>query len=139
MLEEEKVKNVVKSLGVLAAYFVVQIIVQMIFMAAGIAYGIRSENGLLEFSMDHLFLMTILSNIIMLILLVLFARLRKKSVRVEWGLKQVRAGMYIQSAAAAFMLSFAWTLISYDLRFQMYSKWKGALPFIRKYFPDWDL
>ena len=45
-------KNVVKSLGVLAAYFVVQIIVQMVFMAAGIAYGIRSENGLLEFSMD---------------------------------------------------------------------------------------
>lgn len=41
-------KNVVKSLGVLAAYFVGQIIVQMVFMAAGMAYGIQSENGLLE-------------------------------------------------------------------------------------------
>lgn len=128
-------KNVVKSLGVLAAYFVVQIIVQMVFMAAGIAYGIRSENGLLEFSMDHLFLMTILSNIIMLILLVLFARLRKKSVRVEWGLKQVRAGMYIQSAAAAFMLSFAWTLISYDLSFSNAQQMERSAAFYSEIFP----
>lgn len=132
-------KNVVKSLGVLAAYFVVQIIVQMIFMAAGIAYGIRSENGLLEFSMDHLFLMTILSNIIMLILLVLFARLRKKSVRVEWGLKQVRAGIYIYSLRRHSCFHLHGRLFHMIFRFQMHSKWKGALPFIRKYFPDWEL
>ena len=132
-------KNVVKSLGVLAAYFVIQIIVQIIFMAAGMAYGIRSENGLLEFSMDHLFLMTILSNIIMLILLVLFARLRKKSVRVEWGLKQVRAGMYIQSAAAAFMLSFAWTLISYELSFSNAQQMERSAAFYSEIFPGLGL
>lgn len=79
--------------------------------------------------------MTILSNIIMLILLVLFARLRKKSVRVEWGLKQVRTGMYIQSAAAAFMLSFAWTLISYDLSFANAQQMERSTAFYSEIFP----
>ena len=50
----------------------------MVFMIIGVASGIESENGLIEFTMNHLFLMTLVSNIVTVALFVLFLKIRKK-------------------------------------------------------------
>lgn len=110
-------KNLVKSLLCLAVYFAVQMIVQIIFMMIGAATGILDQNGLIAFSMNHMLLVTLIANVVTVAFFVLYYRVRRRSVKTEWNMTPVKMKLYIYPAAAAFLLSSAWALVTYDLSF----------------------
>lgn len=94
-------KNFLKSLAYLGFYFVVQFVMQMIFMLFDSISGMHSQEGLMEFSMNHLLLMTLVSNVVTLILFTVFLKIRKKCIKEEWELAAV--GMKVYSAVSVDM------------------------------------
>ena len=110
-------KNLGKSLLCLIIYFILQLVIQMIFMMIGALSGIRDQNGLIDFSMNHLLLITLVSNVVTLALFALFNKIRKKSIKEAWSMTRVGVKLYIYPALAAFLLSFAWALATYDVSF----------------------
>lgn len=110
-------KNVVQALLYFVLYFIFQFIVQMAFMMIGAVSGIQDQNGLIDFSMNHLLLITLVSNVLTIALFILFNKIRKKDIREEWSMAPLKAGLYIYPALAAFLLSLAWAFITYDLSF----------------------
>lgn len=105
-------KNLVKSLLCLAVYFAVQMIVQIIFMMIGAATGILDQNGLIAFSMNHMLLVTLIANVVTVAFFVLYYIVRRRSVKTEWNMTPVKMKLYIYPAAAAFLLSSAWALVT---------------------------
>ncbi len=110
-------KNFLKSIACLIFYFAVQFIMQMVFMLFGVVSGIQSESGLMEFSMNHLLLMVILSNMVTIILLALLLKFHKKCIKEEWSLVPTKIRICISPSISAFLLSFAWALVTYNLSF----------------------
>ncbi len=110
-------KNLGKSLLCFIVYFILQLVVQMIFMMIGALSGIQDQNDLIDFSMNHLLLITLVSNVVTLVLFALFNKIRKKSVKEAWSMTRVGVKLYIYPALAAFLLSFAWALATYNISF----------------------
>lgn len=110
-------KNILKSLLCLVVYFILQFAVQMLFMGIGAASGIRDQNGLIDFSMNHLLLITLAANVAALAVFSLFYKARRKKIKEAWSMTPVGAGEYVYPAFAAFMLSFAWAYATYDFTF----------------------
>lgn len=132
---EKSMKNLVKSLLCFAVYFAFQFIVQVFFMMAGAAAGISDQDGMIDFSMNHLLLITLTANVITVVCFVLYNRIRRKSVKAEWSMLQVKAKSYLYSVAAALLFSFAWALVTYDMSFanaeqiaQSVTFYSGILP-----------
>lgn len=110
-------KNVLKSLIYFALYFIFQLVVQMAFMIIGVLSGIRTESDLMDFSMNHLFLMMIISNVVTIVLFALFIKIRKKTIKEEWSIVPTKIKLCIYPALSTFLLSFAWAFATYDLSF----------------------
>ncbi|MDE6387256.1 MAG: CPBP family intramembrane metalloprotease [Lachnospiraceae bacterium] len=110
-------KNIVKALLCFVLYFVIQFAVQIVFMGIGAASGIQDQNGLIDFSMNHLLLITLTANVVTLLLFLLFNKIRKKSIKEEWSMTSVKIKLYVYPSLAAFLLSFAWAFVTFDLSF----------------------
>ncbi len=131
-------KNLLKSMLCLAAYFAVQMIVQIIFMMIGALTGIADQNGLIAFSMNHMLLVTLIANVVTVAFfyrkflrlsefaagksrnrtcLIWYGRVGRRSVKTECNMTPVKMKFYIYPAAAAFLLSSAWALVTYGLSF----------------------
>lgn len=111
-------KNIVKCLVYFLFYFLLQPIVQMGFMMVGVASGLRSETELIDFTMDNMLLMTIVSNFLAIGILVLFFKCRKKSVKEELHAFKIRARSYVLPTLTAFTYSMFWTLVTYEINFE---------------------
>lgn len=111
-------KNVVQALLYFVVYFIFQLVVQMAFMMIGVASGIQDQSGLIDFSMNHLLLITLVSNVVTIAIFVLFNRIRKKNIKEEWSMVPLKTGLYVYPALASFLLSLAWAFITYDLSFE---------------------
>ena len=110
-------KNFLKSLAYLGFYFVVQFVMQMIFMLFGRISGMHSQEGLMEFSMNHLLLMTLVSNAVTLILFTVFLKIRKKCIKEEWELAAVGMKAYIAPCLSICLISFCWAFATYNVSF----------------------
>ena len=73
---------------------------------------------ILYFSMNHLLLITLVSNVVTIAIFVLFNRIRKKNIKEEWSMVPLKTGLYVYPALASFLLSLAWAFITYDLSFE---------------------
>lgn len=114
---EITMKNFIKSVAYLGIYFIIQLVIQMAFMLYASLSGINTEAALMEFSMDNLFLMTIIANIISVIIFALLIKVQKKSIIKEWHLVSASTGIYIYSVIPAFLFSFAWAFFTYGISF----------------------
>lgn len=110
-------KNILRSLLCLVVYFILQFVVQIIFMGIGAASDIQDQNGLIDFSMNHLLLITLTANVAALTVFSLFYKARRKTIKEEWNMTPVGAGEYVYPVFAAFLLSLAWAYATYDLSF----------------------
>lgn len=129
-------KNFFKSLAYLVAYFIIQFLIQMIFMLWGGLSGIQTENELMEFSMNHLFLMTILSNIVTILLFAFFKiKVQKKNIGNEWNFVPVTVKTYILPSISIFLLSFAWSFATYGLSFTNSEQMQASVSFYSNIFP----
>lgn len=131
----ETMKNLGKSLLCLIVYFILQFAVQMIFMMIGALSGIQDQNGLIDFSMNHLLLITLVSNVVTLGLFAIVNKIRKKSAKEAWSMTPVGAKWYIYPALAAFLLSFAWALATYDLSFANAEQIENSVSFYSNLLP----
>lgn len=111
-------KNIVKCLVYFLFYFLLQPIVQMGFMMVGVASGLRSETELIDFTMDNMLLMTIVSNFLAIGILVLFFKCRKKSVKEELYAFKISTKSYILPILTAFSYSMFWALVTYEVNFE---------------------
>lgn len=108
-------------------------------MLFGILFGIHSEQELMEFSMNHLFLMTIIANIVALTIFILFFKFKKKNISKEWNLVSVKPKTYFLPCIALFLLSFAWTFATYDLSFANAEQMKKSTAFYSNIFPGFGI
>lgn len=110
-------KNVVQALLYFVVYFIFQLVIQMAFMMIGAASGIQDQGSLIDFSMNHLLIITLVSNVVTIVVFVLFNKIRKKKIKEEWSVKPLKAELCVCPALAAFLLSLAWAFVTYDLSF----------------------
>lgn len=133
-------KNFLKSLAYLAVYFVIQFSIQMVFMVWGNLSGIQTENELMQFSMNHLFLMTILSNIVTIILFAFFIiKIQKKNIKEELSFCPATIKTYILPSISIFLLSFAWSFATYDLSFTNAEQMQTSVSFYSNIFPSFGI
>lgn len=132
-------KNFIKSIACLAVYFVIQFLMQMVFMLSGTLLGIKSQNELMEFCMNHLFLLTILSNIVTVLLFILYMKIQKKNITEEWNLIPAKLKTYIAPCASVFLLSFAWAFITYDISFTNTQQIEKSTNFYSRIFPGFGI
>ncbi len=133
-------KNFLKSLAYLAVYFIVQLLIQMIFMLWGNLSGIQTENELMQFSINHLFLMTILSNMVTIILLAFFIiKVQKKEFKKVLNFSPVTIKTYILPSISIFLLSFAWAFATYDISFNNAEQIKISVSFYSNIFPSFGI
>lgn len=130
-------KNILKSVGYILYYFVLQLIVQFGFSMIAVSCGVTTENEVLEWMMNNVLLIIILSNILAITILVLFFKLRKKSIATEIGIKKVGIKEYILPILSAFSYSMFFSIITYNLEFdnslqitQSVSYFSGIKPFL---------
>ena len=128
-------KNLGKSLLCFIVYFILQLMVQMIFMMIGALSGIQDQNDLIDFSMNHLLLITLVSNMVTLALFALFNKIRKKSAKEAWSMTRVGVKLYIYPALAAFLFSFAWALATYNISFANAEQIEKSVSFYSDIFP----
>ncbi len=133
-------KNFLKSLAYLIVYFVIQILIQMVFMLWGNLSGIQTENELMQFSMNHLFFMTILSNIVTVILFGFFIiKIQKKDIKKELSFVPATIKTYILPSISIFLLSFAWSFATYDLSFTNTEQMQTSVLFYSNIFPNFGI
>lgn len=133
-------KNFFKSLAYLAVYFIIQFLIQMVFMLWGNLSGIQTENELMQFSMNHLFLMTILSNIVTIILFAFFIiKIQKKNIKEELSFSPATIKTYILPSISIFLLSFAWSFATYDLSFTNAEQMQTSVSFYSNIFPNFGV
>lgn len=133
-------KHFLKSLAYLGVYFVIQLLIQMVFMLFGSLSGLQTEHELMEFSMNHLLLMTILSNIVAIFLFGFFKiKIQKKNIKNEWNLIPVTIKTYIFPSLFIFLLSFAWAFATYDLSFANTAQIQTSVDFYSTIFPGFGV
>lgn len=88
-------KNVVQALLYFVVYFIFQLVIQKAFMMIGAASGIQDQSSLIDFSMNHLLLITLVSNVATIVVFVLFNKIRKKNIIEEWSMKPLKAELCV--------------------------------------------
>lgn len=114
-------KNILKCFAWVLCDLVIQIAVQfgMSFYAAGHGVG---EEAMMQWIMDNMLLMTLLSNVIFILAVILFHKIRKADISKEWKLNKVSAVKYVMPCIIAFLFSVSFSL------FTMNTSMGNALP-----------
>lgn len=111
-------KNLGKAIGYFAVYFLVQFLMQSAFMmAAAFSKGYNTEAGMISYSSDRILLITILSNLLLVVMFALYFKVRKRKVAEEVRAVKVPLTKYILPLELAFSFSFVWALVTYDVTF----------------------
>lgn len=104
-------KSILKSIGYILFYMVFQmIIMSMVSMVVGTASGSKEQMEM--FVNNNMMLLTVISNILTVIILILFIKLRKKSLSEELQAKRVDIRNYILPCVITFTYSMAFSLLS---------------------------
>lgn len=114
-------KNILKCFGWVLFNLVIQLAVQfsMSFYAAGQGVG---EEAMMQWIMDNMLLMTLLSNIIFILAVILFHKIRKANISKEWKMNKVSAVKYVMPCIIAFLFSVSFSF------FTMNTSMGNALP-----------
>lgn len=111
-------KNVVKSLGYILVYFVVQFFMNVVFMmTAVLSDGLNTDTGLMNYTTERLLLITLLGNLLMVLLCAGYFKIRKRKILEEVRAVKVPFCKYLLPAGLAFAFSFVWALVTYDVTF----------------------
>ena len=107
-------KSILKSIGYILFYMVFQmIIMSMVSMVVGTASGSKEQMEM--FVNNNMMLLTVISNILTVIILILFIKLRKKSLSEELQAKRVDIRNYILPCVITFTYSMAFSLLGNDI------------------------
>lgn len=96
-------KNVVQALLYFVVYFIFQLVIQMAFMMIGVASGIQDQGSLIGFSMNHLLLITLVSNVVTIVVFVLFNKIRKKNIKEEWSMEPLKAELCVSPTGRRYL------------------------------------
>ena len=96
-------KNLVKSIGYILVYFAVQFLINVIFMlTAVISDGLSTEKGLMNYTTERLLLITILGNLLMVAICVVYFKIRKRKVFTEVRAVKIPFVKYLLPVGMAF-------------------------------------
>ncbi|MBN2925911.1 MAG: CPBP family intramembrane metalloprotease [Eubacterium sp.] len=110
-------KSILKSVGYILFYMAFQMsIMSMISVGAGIASG--SKEQMEVFMNNNMMVLTVISNILTIIVLILFIKFRKKSVSEEIQAKRVDSRNYVLPCVITFTYSMAFSLLTYNMSFE---------------------
>ena len=110
-------KSILKSIGYILFYMVFQmIIMSMVSMVVGTASGSKEQMEM--FVNNNMMLLTVISNILTVIILILFIKLRKKSLLEELQAKRVDIRNHILPCVITFTYSMAFSLLTYNMSFE---------------------
>lgn len=111
-------KNVLKAVGYLIYYVVFQVVVMSgIAMALVVSNRIGSEAEIEGFMNNNALGLTIISNVLTILLLFVFFRIRKTKLTEEINLKKVEWKDCILPSLAAFSFSMCFSLATYHMNF----------------------
>ena len=111
-------KNLVKSIGYILVYFVVQFMINVVFMLTAVfTDGLSTEKGLMNYTTERLPLITLLGNLLMVAICVLYFKIRKRKVFTEVRAVKIPFGKYLLPVGMAFAFSFIWALVTYGMKF----------------------
>jgi len=111
-------KNLVKSIGYILVYFVVQFMINVVFMLTAVfTDGLSTEKGLMNYTTERLLLITLLGNLLMVAICVLYFKIRKRKVFTEVRAVKKPFGKYLLPVGVAFAFSFIWALVTYGMKF----------------------
>ena len=87
-------KGIWKAIAYFVLYFgltmFLQALLSIVFCAIGAANGLNDETAIMEFANNNVLGMTVISGILTILILYLVFKLRKKEVKQEWKLNQLK-------------------------------------------------
>lgn len=104
-------KNIIKCIGWVLFDLIIQLAVQfgMSFYAVNRGMG---EELMMQWIMDNMLLMTLLSNMIFILAAIYFHKIRKVNISKEWKMKKISAVKYIMPCIVAFLFSVSFSFFT---------------------------
>lgn len=108
-------KAILKSLGYMLFYIIFQMVIMSI--VAVITQVLNKNADIEKFMSNNAMILANISNVLTLLLIGLFFKIRNKSLHKEIKLKPVELKEYILPCTAAFIFSMLFSLITYNINF----------------------
>lgn len=127
-------KNILKAIGYLLFYVVFQIVMISIIVAMLGSSGSGMEE-IEKIVNQNMLGLTILTNILTIIVLLIFFKLRKKKLTTEINARHIRIKNYILPSVIAFSYSMIFAFITYRLSFDNAENIKLSVEYYQNLFP----
>ena len=105
-------KSILKSIGWLILFLIIQIIIPSVFLIPDIKNG-ADDNTLETIMSERLFLTTIISSLLFVSVSIAIYKLRKLNIKDEWKMNNVNYKKYILPCIITFSYSLFYALITY--------------------------
>lgn len=104
-------KNILKCIGWVLFNLIIQAAVQFGMSFYAVSRGMGRES-VMQWIMDNMLLMTLLSNAIFILAVVLFHKIRKADISKEWKMKKISAIKFVMPCVAAFLFSMSFSFFT---------------------------
>jgi membrane protease YdiL (CAAX protease family) len=111
-------KSILKSIGYILVFMLVQIMVQYAFSVFVVANGVKSKSEVMEYVVNNLLLISIISSFVTLGIIGFFRKTRKHSPTKLFSFHNIRRRDCLISAIAALSYSLCFGLVTYSNQFE---------------------
>ncbi len=109
-----KVKSIIICAGWVLFNLIIQLAIQLGMSVFAVHQGMDEDFIVMQWIMNNMLLMTLISNILFIAAAVLFHKIRKVNVFEEWKMKKIPVKSYVLPCAAAFLFSMAFSFFTFQ-------------------------
>ncbi len=107
-------KQILKCIGWVVLNFALQFIIQIAFSIPAVAGGMTENSEINAYIMNNLLLLTLISNIVFILIMLITAKIKKQKLKAEWGIDIPPVKSVFFPAVSAFLFSLGFACVTYN-------------------------